>query len=158
MHAPLRLAIPRLLSVAAVLTASAMLAGTLALAGVAGAGDARLSQKDWRKAANAICVKADKRTKKAITEAFGDVPRDEQPSLEQMTAYVTAIEPIITRVVNRIEGLHEPKNLEKKVKRFVATARRELDAVVADPSIGLESNPFSDTSLRAGALGVKACS
>jgi hypothetical protein len=140
-----------------VVPAATVLLTSVALAGVAGAGDARLSQKDWRKAANAICVKADKRAKKVITETFGDVPRDEQPSLEQMTTYIAGIEPIITQLVNRIEGLHEPKNLEKKVKRFVATARRELDEVVADPSIGLESNPFSDTSLRADALGVKAC-
>lgn len=141
----------------AVVTVSAMLLTTVAFAGVAGAGDARLSPKEWRKAASAICVKANKRTEQAIKDAFADVPRDEQPSLEQMTAYVEAIEPIVTQLVNRIEGLHEPKIFEKRVKRFVATARRELDEVVADPSIGLESNPFSDTSLRARALGVKSC-
>ena len=136
----------------------AALCGVLSLGAVATAGEAALSEKEWRKAAGSICRKANLLSDDVQQEVLGDLAPDAQPSLAQITAYVAGIEPIVDRLVDRIDALHEPKKLEQKVKRFVKTARRELDRLVADPSIGLEGNPFSDTSLRAAALGVKSCS
>ncbi|HEY8218440.1 MAG TPA: hypothetical protein VIH82_14980 [Acidimicrobiia bacterium] len=132
--------------------------GVLSVASVASAEGAALSEQQWRKKVNAICARAEKRSHKVQEDAFGDLKRDEQPSIEQMTTYVEGVEPIVTGVADGIAALDEPKKLEAKVKRFVRTMRRELARLVADPSLGLEGNPFSDTTINAEALHLSACS
>jgi hypothetical protein len=140
--------------------------GLVALAGAAivtltssaSAGDTVLTERQWRKKANTICARADKAAQTVQDDAFGDLQRDEQPSLEQMTTYVAGVEPIVTGIAADIDALDEPSKLEVKVKRFVRTMRRDLARLVGDPSLGLEGNPFSNTTLRAEALHLSSCS
>jgi hypothetical protein len=134
------------------------LVGALSITSIAVAAEGALSEQQWRKKANAICAKAEKRSHKVQNDAFGDLKRDEQPSLDQMTTYVTGVEPIVNDVADGIDALREPKSLALKVNRFVRAMRRELAHLVADPSLGLEANPFSDTTLRAEALHLNSCS
>jgi hypothetical protein len=134
------------------------LVGALSLGSVAVAASGELTEQQWRKKANAICAKAERRSRQVQEEALGDLKRDEQPSLAQMTDYVEGVEPIVNDVADGIAALHEPKQLEAKVKRFVRAMRRELARLVDDPSLGLEGNPFSDTTLRAEALHLSDCS
>ena len=135
-----------------------VLVGGLSLAAVAAAGGETLSERQWRKKTNVICERGEKLTRELQQDIFGELKRDAQPSLEQMTAYVDGVEPILDNVADGIAALREPKALEKKVKRFVRAMRRDIDRVVGDPSLGLEGNPFSDTTLAAEALRLKSCS
>lgn len=131
---------------------------SLAITSVASAGDAVLTEKQWRKKANTICARAEKAARAVQDDALGELKRDEQPSVEQMTTYVAGVEPIVSGIADEIAALDEPKKLEAKVKRFVRSMRRELARLVSDPSLGLEANPFSDTTLRAEALHLSSCS
>jgi hypothetical protein len=135
----------------------ATLVVSVALTDTASARQSTLSAKQWRARADALCRHADRRTAKVRHEAFRGLERDQQPSLAQMSAYVKGISPIMRDLLHDIDALREPKKLATKVDRFLSTARRELRRLVADPSLGLEANPFSDSELRAAALALKAC-
>jgi hypothetical protein len=136
-----------------VLTVAALFSAT----SVASAGGA-LTAKQWRKKANAVCARGDRASLAIQEESFGDLQRDEQPSLEQMTSYVDGIEPIVGDIADGIAALREPKALEPKVKQLVRALRRDLARLVDDPSIGLEGNPFSGFTTRAEALDLSSCS
>lgn len=128
--------------------------GALAAATVAGK---PLSEQQWRKTTNNICVQSDTLLAEAQDTAFAAVPQDGQPSIEQMAAYATAAEPILQQRIDSIDALKEPKKLQAKVKKMLKTAQRELDAFVADPNRGFEGNPFTDTILAADKLKLKDC-
>jgi hypothetical protein len=133
--------------------------GALAFGSAAGATVATkpMSERQWRRTANSICVQSNTLFDEAGQTAFAGLPSDGQPSLEQMTAFVTAIEPILQQKIDSIDALNEPTKLRKQVKRLVKTAQAELDALVADPIRGLEGNPFSGASLASKKLKLKDC-
>jgi len=135
------------------------LAGGLALAGVAGATVTTrpMSERQWRKTANNICVQSQSLFDEAAKTALADLPPDGQPSIEQMTGLVTAIEPILQQKIDSIDALNEPTKLKKQVKKLTKIAQSELDTLVADPARGLEGNPFSGASLASKKLGLKDC-
>ena len=135
------------------------LAGGLTLAGVAGAAVATrpMSDKQWHKTANNICVQSQSLFDEAAKTALAGLPKDGQPSIEQMTALVTAIEPILQQQIDSIDALNEPTKLKKQVKKLTKIAQSELDTLVADPARGLEGNPFSGASLASKKLGLKDC-
>ncbi len=136
-----------------------VLASGVALFGVAGASIASkpMSEQQWRKTADSICAQSNTLLDEASNTAFADVPSDQQPSIEQMSAYVSAIKPILQQQIDSIDALKEPTKLRAKVKKLLKTAQRELDAFVADPNRGFEGNPFSSTILLAGKLKLKDC-
>ena len=135
------------------------LAGGLAFGGMAGASVARkpMSERQWRKTANNICVQSNTLFDEAGQTAFAGLPPDGQPSLDQMTAFVTAIEPILQQRIDSIDALKEPTRLKQQVKKLLKVAQAELDALVADPSRGLEGDPFTGASLASKKLKLKDC-
>jgi hypothetical protein len=135
------------------------LAGGLAFAGVAVATAATrpMPERQWRKTVNNICAQSQTLIEEAANTALGGLPRDEQPSLEQMTALVTAIEPIIQQQIDSIDALNEPTKFRRSVKQLLKTAQAELDAFVADPSRGLDGNPFSGANLASKKLKLPDC-
>jgi hypothetical protein len=134
-------------------------AGGLAFAGVAGATAATrpMPEKEWRKTVNNICAQSQSLIDESANTALADLPQDQQPSLEQMTALVTAIEPIIQQQIDSIDALNEPTKFKRQVKKLVKTAQAELDAFVADPSRGLDGNPFSGANLASKKLKLADC-
>jgi hypothetical protein len=134
-----------------------VLLGIGVLGGVALADGTPMSPKQWRKAANALCEDRAEAQADLAADVFGDVPEDGQPSLEQMTAFVEQLEPVVQQSIDDIDALAEPKSLRKKVRKLLKLAQADLDRLVADPSIGLEGNPFTDTELRAAKLHLDTC-
>ena len=134
-------------------------ASSLALGGVAGAAVATkpMSDKQWHKTANNICVQSNTLFDEAAKTVLAGLPPDGQPSIEQMTALVTAIEPILQQKIDSIDALKEPTKLKKQVKKLIEISQSELDTLVADPARGLEGNPFSGASLASKKLGLKGC-
>lgn len=141
---------------ACLLACTVVSVGSPVLAGAA-VPDKPLPVKTWRKTANDICRQSGILRGDIGDEVFVDLPPDEQPSLELMTTYVQQLESVVQQQIDSIDALQEPKNLRKKVARLLATTQRELDALVADPSIGLEANPFSATELASKKLELKQC-
>ncbi|HUV10221.1 MAG TPA: hypothetical protein VMX12_04525 [Acidimicrobiia bacterium] len=133
-----------------------VIGGALPAAGAA-VRDKPLPVKTWRKTANDICRQSGILLGDIADEVFVDLPADAQPSVELMTAYVEQIESVVQQQIDSIDALQEPKNLRKKVVKLLATAQDELDALVSEPSIGLEANPFSATELAAKKLKLKQC-
>ena len=135
------------------------LVGVLAFGGVAGATVSAkpMSERQWRKTANNICVQSNTLFDEAGQTAFAGLPSDGQPSLDQMTAFVTAIEPILQQRIDSIDALKEPTRLKQQVKKLLKVAQAELDALVADPSRGLEGDPFTGASLASKKLKLKDC-
>jgi len=135
------------------------LASGLAFGGAAGAAVATkpMSERQWRKTANNICVQSQSLIDEAGQTAFAGLPQDAQPSLEQTTAFVAAIEPVVQQQIDSIDALQEPRKLKKQVKKLLKIAQSELDTLVADPARGLEGNPFSGASLASEKLKLKDC-
>ena len=130
--------------------------GTTSLAW-AGVADKPLPVKTWRKTANDICRQAKQLRSEIASEVFADLAQDEQPSAALLTAYVGQIEPVVQQQIDSIGALEEPTSLEKKVAKLLKTARKELDALVADPANFTEANPFSATELAAKKLKLQQC-
>lgn len=132
---------------------------TWGIASPAGArvADAPLPEKVWRTAANDICRQSVILRGEIADEVFGGLEPDGTPSVELMTSYVTQIEPVVQQQIDSIDALREPRKLRKKVGALLDTAQDELDALVADPAIGVETNPFGATELAAGKLKLKQC-
>ena len=134
-------------------------AGGLVFGGVVGATVAAkpMSEKQWRKTANGICAKNQSLIDDAGHTAFAGLPQDAQPSLQQTTAFVAAIEPIVQQQIDSIDALQEPTKVKQQVKKLLKTAQAELDRLVADPSRGLEGDPFTGASLASKKLKLKDC-
>ena len=134
-------------------------AGGLAFGGVVGARVATkpMSEKQWRKTTNRICRQTEALAGEASNQAFAGVGPDEQPSIEQLAAWVALIEPVVQQRIDSIDALKEPTALKKKVNKLLKTTRSELAALVADPSRGLEGNPLSGAALASNKLGLKDC-
>ena len=111
----------------------------------------------WRKVANDICRQGQILSDEIADEVFADLPQDAQPSLDSMTTFIQQLEPVFQQQIDSIDALEEPTSLRKKVKKLLATAQEELDAVVDDPALGVEANPFSATELAAKKLKLKQC-
>lgn len=139
--------------------AAVALALGLLLSSVAAATVTRkpLSDTQWRKAADSICTKANTSLDAAASTAFAGVPADQQPSIEQMAAYVGLLQPIVQDQIDDLDALKEPSKLKVRVKQLLKKAQGELEALVADPNRGFDGNPFSDTIVLAGKLKLKAC-
>lgn len=135
------------------------LAGGLAFGGVAGATVVAkpVSERQWRKTANSICRQGSQLQSDLAEVAFAGVPADGQPSLEQMTSFVTQLAPIVQQRIDSIDALKEPVKLKKQVAKLLKTAQAEIDALVADPGRGLEGNPFAGSSLASKKLKLKDC-
>jgi len=134
----------------------------LALAAMLGIGGGTaaakpLSAKEFRQLANAVCQKTNQDLAELGDQHFGDLPRDKPPPLRELEAFVTDAKPVIKERINAIGALPPPKSLKKRVKKFLATIRRELAAVVDDPSIILESDAFADSIALAKKLSLEAC-
>lgn len=140
-----------------VLVGLAALMALSGFVGVAGADDSSLSAKQWRRQANAICRSGSDLLADAADQAFAENLPDDQPSLAQVTEYAGLAQPILLQQIADIDALAEPKKLKKKVAKFLRAARTDLERFVADPSIGLETNPFTNMALQAEKLRLKAC-
>ncbi len=138
----------------AVTTALALVV-TLAFSGAAGAKDKPMSAKQFRKTASNICDQANQLRSQVADQYFGG--NDTQPDLQTITAYVNDVKPIVQQQIDGIAALRPPKSLKKKVKKLLASARHELAALVDDPSIALESDPFAGTNELAKKLDLPAC-
>jgi len=134
------------------------LAATLGIGGgVAAAKTKPLSAKEFRELADAVCEETSRDVDELGDQHFGDLPRDQPLPVDRLEAFVTDVEPVIKERIDAIGALPPPKSLRKRVKKFLATTRRELAALVDDPSILLESDPFADSIALAKKLSLKAC-
>ncbi|MEX2256180.1 MAG: hypothetical protein WEC34_12135 [Acidimicrobiia bacterium] len=131
--------------------------GLAGLPGCAAADDSPLSAKQWRRQANSICKQSSNLLADAADRAFGTNKPDDQPSLAQVTEYAGLAQPIVQDQIASIDALDEPAKLRPKVKKLLEAARTDLARFVADPSIGLETNPFTETMLQAEKLRLKSC-
>jgi hypothetical protein len=127
-----------------VFTASGALVAAVTLsAGVALA--APLSESQWKKQANSVCKQVDKDLAPIEKEAFAGLGENEQPSPEQITAFVEQFVPIIEGAVASIDALNEPKSLKSGVKKFKVAVADVLAAIQADP-VGVltgDTDPFT---------------
>jgi hypothetical protein len=137
------------------------LAGTLAVSAVAGAtAPAKgkpMSAKQFRKTANNICDQGNSLRSEAASQHFAGLGPDQQPDLPTLTAYIADIQPIVQQEIDSIKALNPPSSLKKKVKNLLKVVQKELAALVADPSIALESDPFADANRLSKKLRLDAC-
>jgi gas vesicle protein len=136
-------------------------AGTLVAVVVVSASSALaapLSQQKWRKQGNAICKGTNKQLERIATETFADLDPGEEPSAEQAAAYVEQFVPVIQGAVSSIDALKEPAALKKDVKKFKAQVTQALEALEADPSSIVNTDPFRNVDKIAKRLGLKECS
>jgi hypothetical protein len=131
--------------------AIAVLSASVALA-------APLSEEKWRKQGNKICKQTNKELDEIGNEAFGDLGPDEEPSDEQLTAFVEQFVPAIEGAVSSIDALNEPKSVKKDLKKFKAAVARALDTIEADPTaVAGGKDPFAKVDKIIKVLGLKEC-
>ena len=119
------------------------LGGTIVTAAAAPAFAKPLSSGEFKKQANAICKEGNQQLEAAAEQAFGDLPKGQQPSPEQLETFASVAIP----------------NIKAKVKKLITSARAAVAKIEANPSLlGDEKNdPFAATDKQAKKLGLKEC-
>jgi hypothetical protein len=131
--------------------AVAVLSASVALA-------APLSEEKWRKQGNKICRQVNKDLNEIGNEVFAGLGRDEQPSNEQVAAYVEQFVPAIEGAVSSIDALNEPKSVKKDLKKFKTAVAQALDTIEADPTaVAGGKDPFAKVDKIIKRLGLKEC-
>ena len=95
-----------------------------------------LTEKQWRRQANAICTQVGNEIGALDAELLQDYV---QSTPEQVAAFVERAVPVFSEGIAAIDALNEPRALHADVKRLVRTATKELDAVLDSPSILTET-------------------
>jgi hypothetical protein len=127
--------------------------------GAAVAWAAPLSESQWKKQANAVCKQTNKDLDQIGNEVFAGVGEQQEPSAEQINAWVDEFVPIVEDAVSSIDALNEPKSLKSNLKKFKAEVNKALTAIEADPQGVFAGNndPFKKVDKYARKLGLKAC-
>ncbi len=129
-----------------------------AFAGTAMASQGELSKKDYIKAGDNICRQANQLRDESAATAFADVANGEQPTAEQMAAYVTAIDPINRQQLDGLRQLPVTSGEKKKVKKIYKAVEKAFDAIVDDPGALLTgADPFAKADKLARKYGFKVC-
>jgi hypothetical protein len=117
-----------------------------------------MSKKEFIKAADDLCRQSDILLDAAAAENFAGVGEDEQPSPEQLDAYVTDVEPVLRQLVDSLRALPKPKKDKKKLKKIFNLVEDAVDTVVDDPTVFLtDEDPFAKADRAAHKYGFKVC-
>jgi hypothetical protein len=127
--------------------------------GAAVAWAAPLSESQWKKQANAVCKQTNKDLDQIGNEVFAGVGENQEPSAEQINAWVDEFVPIVEDAVASIDALNEPKALKSNLRKFKAEVKKTLTAIEADPQgiFAGSNDPFAKVDKYARKLGLKAC-
>ena len=118
-----------------------------------------LSEAQWKKQANAVCKHTNKDIEELNNEVFAGLGENEQPSPEQVSAWVDRFAPIARKAVASVEALNEPQALRSTVKKFAAATSEAVEEIETDPvaAFSYEHDPFAKVNKIARKLGLKAC-
>lgn len=139
------------------------LAATSIIAVVTMTGDAAfakpLSEAQWKKQANAVCKHTNKDIEELNNEVFAGLGENEQPSPEQVSAWVERFAPIARRTIATIDALNEPQALRSTAKKLAAATSEAVTEIETDPvaAFSYEHDPFAKVNKIARKLGLKAC-
>jgi type IV secretory pathway TrbL component len=139
--------------------ATLALAGTIVVGAAASAFAQPLSKSEFKKQANAICAEGNQQIDAVAEQIFAGLSENQQPSLDQLTAFAAVAVPNIKQQIDDVAALEAPKSLQAKVKKLVKTARAAVAKVEADPSTLADekNNPFAASDKQAKKLGLKEC-
>jgi hypothetical protein len=115
-----------------------------------------LSEKDWRKQANAICKQIDTDLEAAADEALAELDPNTEPTAEQLAVYLREFIPVMRGGITSIAALEEPAALRKDVKRLKASVLLALAVLERDPAND-EEDLFDEAARITKKLGLKAC-
>jgi len=119
---------------------------------------APLSEEKWRKQGNKICKQVNQDLEEIGKEVFASLGPDQEPSDEQLTAYVEQFVPAIEGAVSSIDALNEPKSVKTDLKKFKTAVARALDTIEADPTaVAGGKDPFAKVDKIIKRLGLKEC-
>jgi hypothetical protein len=120
-----------------------------------GGGSKKISKAEFVKRADAICTRANAKDAAAARARFDN----RRPTRAQVTSFGTSVLiPSIQRQLNGIDALPKPKTDEGELKDLLASARRAIGKVKADPTLLVStSSPFVDTNRKAQAFGLHVC-
>lgn len=118
-----------------------------------------LSEQQWKKEGNAICKQLNKKLDGIGNEVFAGLGKNEQPSAEQVKAWVPQFTAAVQDAVASIDGLKEPAALTTDVKKLKAAVNDTLATIQADPSVLFDekNNAFAKPDKIARKIGLKAC-
>lgn len=125
---------------------------------VSAAAAGELSKDDYLIAADNICRQVNVLDQEAQAENFAGTPPDEDPSLEQLTAYVADIEPNIEQELDSLRALPAPKGDKKRLKKIYKLVEKGFAKIVDDPAVLLDGpNPLAKAGKAAQKYGFKVC-
>ena len=118
-----------------------------------------LSESQWKKRANAVCTQVNKDIDQLTSEVFPSVDERNNASPEQVSAWVERFAPIVRDAIAAIDGLREPKSLQRSVKKFKVAISEAVAEIEHDPvqAFNYEHDPFAKPNKIAKKLGLKAC-
>lgn len=138
-------------------TIAGSLLAALLMVGTASASVPRLPKDEFIVAADNICAQAFTLRAEIADEVFAGLAPTDQPTSEQMAAYVEQVAPITQQQIDGIAALKPPPGDKKKIKRVLKLAQKALDNVVEDPDIVLEGNPFAKADKASQKYGFEVC-
>jgi hypothetical protein len=113
-----------------------------------------LSEKQWRKQANVICKQSNEDLSTISDEVLAGLGQNDQPTVEQMAAFVEQAAPSIEQTIASIDALKEPKALKKDVKKWLAAATEANTTWQEDPATALDDDLFGPANKIGKRLGV----
>lgn len=117
---------------------------------------APLSEKAWRKQANAICRQTDKDVEAATQEILSGLAPGEEPTPEQNAAAVRRLIPLFEQSIASIDALREPRALRRDVRQLRLAVTRSLAVLSADPT-STDDTLFVEADRISRKLGLTAC-
>jgi hypothetical protein len=117
---------------------------------------APLSEKAWRKQANAICRQTDKDVQAATEEVLSGLDPGQAPTPEQNAAAVRQLIPLFEESIASIDALREPRTLRRDVRQLRLAVTRSLAVLSADPT-STDDTLFVDADRISRKLGLTAC-
>lgn len=118
-----------------------------------------LSEAQWKRQANAVCKQTNKDIDEVTNEVFAGLGDNEQPSPEQVSAWVDRFVPLARKAIASIDALNEPNAFKGTVKKLKAAISEAVTAIETDPvaAFNYEHDPFAKANKIARKLGLKAC-
>jgi len=140
------------------LLAGALLGGILI--GACGSGEDRLTREEFVAQANAVCTASNQRVEQAAAAAFSTLAEGQQPSREEMQAFIDILTTEVEDQLSDLRALAPPEDMQAQIDALLAEVQRALDEIkTKEPEQVLLSgeDPFAEASRLAGAAGLDAC-
>jgi hypothetical protein len=127
---------------------------------IAACGDDSRTLEEWASQSDELCKRGDAEQRAAVERFFEreGISQRQPPTAAQLERLATeVVVPNIQTQIDDVAALERPEAEADEVQSFLDQAQSDLDAIVGDPSLINQANPFGETTELAEGLGLEEC-